>query len=169
MDFNFLCTGIMSPCSLEIQIKIWSGLITHFSNGSLDMTIAVLWHAAGQHWHRHCKNLKFALRNFLSKNRTFLANTLQYSFLNLFIQRQNLFLQLFIPLNFLPPNSTKLTSKTYMVESFKKTGFPERFICWIKQLFRREPVSACFCWKELYNRRIAGVLKLCSLQAYSLL
>ena len=58
---------------------------------------------------------------FLSKNKTFMSNTPQYSFLYLIIRHQSPFSTIINFTTILYPNSTKLSNKTSMMKSSSKT------------------------------------------------
>ena len=132
-----------------------------------------------RHWHRHCKNLIFAFRNFFEK-----IEHLCYFLCFVMTPGPFFYKQLFL-YNFLlihPNTSIAVTGKGYLnfrknhslvfrknncsknfciflsktskVESFLSTlaGLPGTFPkgC-LEQLFCRKPVSACFCEKELHS------------------
>ena len=103
----------------------------------------------------------FCLTKCLMKNKTFMWNTLKYSFLHLVMRHQ----YPSVKITYFSTNSyhisTKIPSKRSIMESFLGTipSLTRSFSCYLEQPFCGEQVSTCFCRNDSTGDVILGVLK----------
>ena len=109
------------------------------------------------------RKFDFCLTKCFMKNKTFMWNTLKYSFLHLLMRHQypSVTITYFLTISY--HISIKIPSKTSMVEFFIDAfpGLTGSFNCYLEQLFGEEQVSTCFCRNDSKGDIISEVLKTC--------